>query len=92
MFYFKFTADTPYCGTELVDYQKFEERPTDAELDEIAEDLARSNAESFEYLVIGWDDDSFEDEDEEAEALENYYADCTGTWEEITEEEFEENA
>ena len=92
MFYFRFTADTPYCGTELVDYQKFEERPTDAELDEMAEDIARSNAESFEYLVIGWDDDSFEDEDEQAEALENYYADCTGTWEEITEEEFEENA
>lgn len=92
MFYFRFTADTPYCGTELVDYQKFEERPTDAELDEMAEDIARSNAESFEYLVIGWNDDNFDDEDEEAEALENYYADCTGTWEEITEEEFEENA
>lgn len=92
MFYFRFTADTPYCGTELVDYQKFEERPTDAELDEIAEDIARSNAESFEYLVIGWDDDSFEDEDEEAEAIENYYADCCGSWEEITEEEFEENS
>lgn len=92
MFYYRFTADTPYSGTELVDYQKFEERPTDAELDEIAEDIARSNAESFEYLVIGWDDDSFEDEDEEAEALENYYADCCGSWEEITEEEFEENS
>lgn len=92
MFYFRFTADTPYCGTELVDYQKFEERPTDAELDEIAEDIARSNGESFEYLVIGWDDDNFEDEDEEAEALENYYADCCGSWEEITEEEFAENA
>jgi hypothetical protein len=92
MFYFRFTADTPYCGTELVDYQKFEERPTDAELDEIAEDLARSNAESFEYLVTGWNDDNFDDEDEEAEALENYYADCCGSWEEITEEEFEENA
>lgn len=92
MFYFRFTADTPYCGTELVDYQKFEERPTDAELDEIAEDLARNNAESFEYLVTGWGGDNFDDEDEEAEAIENYYADCTGTWEEITEEEFEENA
>ena len=92
MFYFRFTADTPYCGTELVDYQKFEERPTDAELDKIAEDLAHNNAESYEYLVIGWNDDNFEDEDEEAEALENYYADCCGSWEEITEEEFEENA
>lgn len=90
MFYFRFTADTPYCGTELVDYQKFEERPTDAELDEIAEDIARSNAESFEYLITGWGGDNFDDEDEEAEALENYYADCTGTWEEITEEEYNE--
>lgn len=91
MFYFRFTADTPYCGTELVDYQKFEERPTDAELDEIAADLAHNNAEGYEYLVTGWGDDNFDDEDEEAEALDNYYADCCGSWEEITEEEFEEN-
>lgn len=90
MFYFRFTADTPYCGTELVDYQKFEERPTDAELDEIAEDIARSNAESFEYLVTGWHDDNFDDKDEEEEALEDYYADCVGKWEEITEEEYNE--
>ena len=90
MFYFRFTADTPYCGTELIDYQKFEERPTDAELDEMAEDLSRNNAESFEYLVTGWDGDNFEDSVEEAEAIENYYADCTGTWEEISEEEYNE--
>lgn len=90
MFYFRFTADTPYCGTELIDYQKFEERPTDAELDEIAEDMAQSNAESFEYLVTGWNDDNFDDKDEEEEALEDYYADCTGTWAEITEEEYTE--
>ena len=92
MFYFRFIADTPYCGTELVDYQKFEKRPTDWELDEIAEDLAHNNAESYEYLVTGWGHDNFEDEDEEAEAVENYYADCTGTWEEITKEEFEESS
>ena len=91
MFYFKFTANTPYCGTELIDYQSFEERPTDTELDEIARDIAYNNAESFEYLVTGWGNDNFEDEDEEALALENYYADCCGSWEEITEEEFEEN-
>ena len=92
MFYFKFTADTPYSGTELVDYQKFEKRPTDAELDEIAENIAQSNAESFEYLVTGWNNDNFDDEDEEAAALENYYADCQGSWEEIDEKEFEENS
>lgn len=89
MYYFRFTADTPYCGTELVDYQQFEERPTDAELDEIAEGMARNNAESFEYLVTGWDEDYF-DGDEKDEALENYYEDCTGTWEEISAEEYNE--
>ena len=92
MLYFRFTADPPYTGTELIDYQQFEERPTDAELNEIAEDMAQSNAESFEYLVTGWDGDNYEDKDEEATALEFYYEDCTGTWEEISAEEFEENS
>ena len=88
MYYFKLTADTPICGTDYIDYRKFEERPTDAELDEMAEEFGQLNAESFEYLVVGWYEDRFEDEDEEAEALESYHAECTGTWEEITEEEY----
>jgi hypothetical protein len=88
MFYFRFTADTPYCGTENTDYRKFEERPTDAELDEMAEEFAQLNAESYEYLATGWSNGNCED----TVALEMYYADCTGTWEEITEEEFEENS
>lgn len=92
MFYFKFTADTPYCGTENTGYRKFEERPTDAELDEIAEDFNALNAENFEYLVTDWDDEYFDDEDERAEALDYYHNDCTCTWEEITEEEFENEA
>lgn len=89
MFYFRFIADTPYSGTENTDYRIFKERPTDAELDEMAEEFGQLNAESFEYLVTGWDEDYF-DGDEKDEALENYYADCTGTWEEITEEEYNE--
>lgn len=91
MFYFKFTADTYYCGTKNIDYREFETRPSDAELDDMAEEFGRLNAESFEYLVTGWDDGNFEDEDEKAQALEDYYADCSGAWEEITKEEYEEN-
>ena len=91
MFYVKLTATTLYCGTENVDYRRFKTRPTDAELDEMAEEFGTLNAEGFEYLVTGWDDDNFEDEDEAAEAVNNYYADCSGTWEEITEEEYKEN-
>ena len=90
MFYFRFTADTPYCGTENTHLREFKERPTDAELDDMAEDFGQLNAESFEYLVTGWDGNNYEDEDEEARALEYYYEDCTGTWEEISEEEYNE--
>ena len=92
MFYFKFTADTPICGTDYIDYRKFEKRPTDAELDEMAEELVRLNAESYEYIITGWGEDNFDNEDEEAEAIDNYYADCYGSWEEISKEEFEENS
>lgn len=89
MFYFKFTAGTPYCGTDNTDYRKFKKRPTDAELNEMAGEFGQLNAESYEYLVTGWDGDKFEDEDE---ALGDYYANCYGFWEEITEEEFRENS
>lgn len=92
MFYFRFTANTPYCGTENTDYRKFEEHPTDAELDEMAEEFGALNAESYEYLVTGWTGDNFDNEDEEAEAIDNYYANFSCMWEEITEEEFEENS
>ena len=93
MFYYKITADTPYCGTEAEDYLSFEVRPTTAELDEITEDFARNNAESYEYLLTGWNGEEFDGmtEEEQQEELDNYYADCYGGWEEITEEEYLEN-
>lgn len=92
MVYIKIVASTPYCGTDFIEYKEFEERPTDEELDEMAEVYALENAESYEYLVYGWDDDYFDDEEERAEALENFYADCLAEsgWVEITREEFEE--
>jgi hypothetical protein len=92
MFYFKFTADTPICGTENTHYRGFEERPTDAELDDMAEEFKRLNAENYQYIITGWGEDNFDNEDEEAEAIDDYYSRCTGTWEEITKEEFRENS
>ena len=87
MFYFKFTADTPYPGTEATDYRIFKERPTKAELDEMAEEFGQLNAESYEYLVTDW----IEDEDDfDEQIVEDYYAECFSGWEEITEEEYEE--
>lgn len=93
MFYYKFVADTPYCGTENENYVCSKEKLSEAELDEMAEEFARENAEGYEYLITGWDDENIEDmsEDEISEMIDNYYADCHCSWEEITKEEFEEN-
>ena len=92
MFYFKFMADTAYCGTEHTEYMAFEERPSEAELDETAQEIANNNAASFEYLVTGWDDDEFDNDEDRAAALEDYYNDVCGCWIEISKKEFEENS
>ena len=91
MFYYKFTAQAVYCGTETVFYEEFEHQPTEEELNEMADDYCRENAESFEYLVTGWDDENFETEEEREEALESYREDCSCEWEEITELEYHEH-
>lgn len=93
MFYYKITADTPHCGTNAEEYRSFEDRPSVGELDEITEEFARLNAEGYEYLVSDWNNENFEDmtEEEQQEQLDNYYADCYGGWEEITEEQYLEN-
>ena len=43
MFYFRFTADTPYCETENTDYREYEEHPPNAELDEMAEEFEENS-------------------------------------------------
>ena len=91
MFYYKFTALASFCGTENTYYEKFEYQPEEKELDEMAEEYCRENAESFEYLVTGWDDDNFDSEEEREQALESYREDCSCKWEEISEKEYEEN-
>ena len=92
MFYYKITVDTPFCGTECEDYIASKEELTPAELDEMAEELCRNNAEGYEYLVSGWNDEMFEgmSEEEQTEAIEEYYASCDGSWEQISKEEYEE--
>jgi hypothetical protein len=93
MFYYKFTATTPYCGTEDVRYYEFETEPSAGMLDDMASELKYENGERFEYLVTGWDDSNIEDLTEEdiEMLLENYYDDCECAYEQITKEEYEEN-
>lgn len=90
MAYFKITVDTPYCGTNQEEYI---ERETMSEANSIAEELCRNNAEGYEYLVSGWDDENFEDmtEEEKTEELEEYYASCDWYVDEVSAEEYFEN-
>ena len=86
--YFKIVVDTPYCGTREEEYVELN---TMDEAIAYAQDLCRNNAEGYEYLATGWDDDYFDTEKERDEAIEDYYADCDWCVNEITEEEYFEN-
>ena len=85
MKYYKFTMNTPYCGTEETVYEAYEEDPTIEELNEKAEELSQLHAEGYEYLVAGWG------EEPSVEELDEYYADCSCDWEEVTREEYVES-
>ena len=90
MAYFQIIVDTPYCGTELEEYIECE---TVQDAETIAEELCRTNAEGYEYLVSGWNDENFEDitEEEQLEELEEYYANCNWSVDEISAEEYFKN-
>lgn len=93
MRYIKFTADTPYCGTENEEYVAFPDDTSDTELNDIAEEVAMNHASSYEYLLTGWDYENLEDltQEEQQELIDNYYADCYCGWEEVSQKEYEEN-
>lgn len=85
MRYIHFTGGNGYCGCDIDEYQTFEDI-TDEELDTIADEKAMENGEQYEYVCTGWDEE-FESEEER----DDYYANCSCNWEEISKEEWEEN-
>lgn len=94
MFYYKFTSGTPYCGTENDYYIKSDEPLSQEELEQIAEEYAQQAYEDYSYLHSGWNDEDLEDmtEEEVEEYMDNFRADCYCEYEEISREEYEENA
>lgn len=92
MKYYKITTSTIYCGTSNEHYIASQEPMSEEELQNTVEELTRENAESFEYLMTGWDDENIEgmSEDEVQAMLDDYYADCSGEWQEISESEYKE--
>ena len=100
MNYYRFTASTPYAGTEKAFYLMTLELLTQKEIDRRCIEYAQEVAESYEYIVEDeLDRSEFEDEktgeidekayEEEVSAmLDWYYQDCDCECEEITEEEY----
>jgi hypothetical protein len=66
---YRVTCYTPYCGTDTT-YWVFADHEGDIP-EETLNEWVMENAEGYEYLVTGWDED-FETEEER----EDYYADC----------------
>lgn len=94
MEYYKFTSGTPYCGTESEHYVKFEEPVSQEDLEQMAEEYAQQAYEDYSYLRSGWNDENLADmtEEEAEEYMDDFRADCYCECEEISREEYEENA
>lgn len=94
MFYYKFTSGTPYCGTENEYYHKFEEQPSDDELEEMSDEYEQQAYDDYSYLHSGWNEENLEDmtEEEAEEYMDNFRADCYCEYVEISEDEYNENA
>lgn len=96
MRYIKMVVDTDFTGTR--DERYIKTSMTDKELDNLGQELAYENAESYDYMVFGWGEtaEGFAELEgvsvEEAEdMMEDYYANASYYWEEITEEEWLDN-
>ena len=87
MKYIKFYGGNGYSGCDFEQYEVYEDEDVNEDfLNDFAEELGMDNAQSFEYIVTGWNE-NFESEEER----EDYYGNLEYGWEEITKEEYEEN-
>ena len=95
MIYVKFIVSTEYCGTENEIFLAYEDGTPESSIEIDFLERARENAENYEYLVTGWNDENYEEDEEEErqEDLKQYYEnaeDYYSNWEYITEEEYKE--
>lgn len=89
-----FFGSTGYCGTGFEEVITYDEMPTTSYLNKMAKEMAEENAESYEYLVGGWNFDPDEcDPDELAEYEEElawYWDNIDYGWEVVPEDEIED--
>lgn len=97
MIYVKFTVSTPYVGTENEIVAAYYDETPEKSIDEEFYEEVRYNAEQYEYLVTGWNDEYLEDSDDEDEreaTFQNFYEEALecSHWEYITKEEYDDES
>lgn len=88
MKYVRFYGNNGFCGTDYEEYVTFEDDVSENEIDEISNEYAYENAETYEYMKDGWDPQGESEEDEEW-YYENAIESCG--WDYCSEEEYKEN-
>ena len=97
MRYIKVGYSNGYCGCDGEEYLHTD--MSDKELNDYTQEQAMNNAESYQYMVWGWDYDTAEEYaevndvsvEEAEEMMEYYWENIESYWTEITKEEYEEN-
>ena len=88
MKYVRFYGGNGYCGCDYEEYVMFDDDCPEDEIENYSSQLAYENAENFEYVVTGWNED-WESEDDR----ESYYDDVLSYcgWDYCSKKEFEES-
>ena len=88
MKYVRFYGGNGYCGCDYEEYVMFDDDCPEDEIENYSSQLAYENAETYEYVVTGWNEDWESEEDREW-----YYEDVLGYcgWDYCSQEEFEES-
>lgn len=94
MRYIKFEGGTGFCGCDFTEFHIFEDSVKDSELDDLADEYARDNAEFYLDIENDYSIDREDYENEEAyenayyQAEEWYFEDCYCSWTELSKEEY----
>jgi len=85
--YIRYILDISYCGCGDEDVMSVNDNMTDAAIDDMVHDMAMEHATSWEGNErLCWDREMSEEEYEQA--TEHFYEGVSGSWDYITEEEF----
>lgn len=91
MKYIKFTYSNGYCGCDEEVYAAFDDGVDDSEIEEYGCDGLQMYG-FYEPDSRFVDEDDYDSEDDYMDAYDEYQENIEVSWEEISKEEFEENA